>query len=49
MTAWLREWRFKRNHLRACRKLAAHREKNLASFEIQDFRKRRAAALKGRR
>ena len=48
MTSWLRELRFKHRHMKACRKLARMTEERASSFEIQDYRRRRLAALKGR-
>lgn len=43
---WLREWRFKRNHLRACKRLAQITEAKANSYEIKRYVERRAAALK---
>lgn len=45
---WLREWCFKRRHQAACRALLRDVERRKASFEVQDYRKRREAALRGR-
>lgn len=44
----LREWIFRRRHLKACRDLQRHVEANANSFEVIDYRKRRDAALRGR-
>lgn len=42
----LREWIFKYRHFRACRALQRDRERRQKSFEVEQFKRRRAAALK---
>ena len=42
----LRSFFFMRRHLRACRELQRLVEKNKRSFETEQYRRRRAAALK---
>jgi hypothetical protein len=43
----LRTWLFLRRHLRACKRLQRIVERERASFRCEDYRRRRAAALKG--
>jgi hypothetical protein len=43
----IRNWLFMRRHMAACRKLQRLVEERRNSFEVQDFRRRRQAALKG--
>lgn len=42
----LREWLFHRRHMKACRELQRDVEQRRQSFEIEQYRRRRAAALK---
>ena len=42
----LREYLFLRRHMRACRELQRITDARRNSFEVQDYRRRREAALK---
>lgn len=45
---WLREIVFKYRHFKACRALQRDRDRRANSFEVQDFKRRRDAARRGR-
>jgi hypothetical protein len=45
----LRNFLFVRKHMKACRKLQQIVEQRRNSYEVQDYRKRRQAALKASR
>jgi hypothetical protein len=45
----IRELLFLYRHKRACRKLQRMVSQNASSFRVQDYRKRREAALKARK
>ena len=44
----IRELLFRYRHFKACRKLQRMVSQNTSSFRVQDYRKRREAALKAR-